>query len=131
MLDKRRKRINYQYLTSCIFCKKNFSRKNLQRHILAHIKEKPFFCGHGQKCFRGSDNLGIHVRTHNNRDKPYICPHCRHKFLQPGNLRRHLRIHTGEKPFKCNYCNKKFGHMGNRLKHERSMHKSLLSRKNT
>ncbi len=62
----------------CVFCQKEYlSVAHIQRHILRHVKEKPYFC-----------------------------TLCERSFATGTDLKMHMPVHTGERAYKCDICGK-------------------------
>jgi len=128
-------RYNPKYF--CCFCEKTFQVKDLlEKHILAHILEKPYNCQacpcefatrEGLRCHwivKHSLNAKFkctvcqkvqaskskhyaHLQRHTN-EKPYRCPNCSMTFTTATELRLHSAQHLQDKLFKCNLCEKSF-----------------------
>jgi len=79
---------------------------NLGKHLLAHLREKPFVCPipHCGHAYKRSNSLAHHLRIHSG-GTTFVCPlaHCRRSFMRASSLVRHLRIHSTDFPFVCPY----------------------------
>ncbi|PIN88264.1 hypothetical protein AB205_0111540, partial [Aquarana catesbeiana] len=79
--------------------------------------EKPFCCSECGKCFKYSNLLMHHAKSH--QKKPLICCECGKQYSCKTEFEIHRRIHTGEKPFVCSECGKGFRRKSHMLRHRR------------
>ncbi|XP_067853849.1 zinc finger protein 182-like isoform X2 [Heptranchias perlo] len=115
--------------TSCIVCKKVFSRRrSLQLHMDVHRTEKNFLCDTCGKTFKSRARLSIHRKTH--REKVYKCSQCNfqsnvsavvhlhrqahsegsvqceicgYAYIDRSTLNKHMRVHSKDRPYACTY----------------------------
>ena len=52
------------------------------------------------KCFTRAFNLQSHIRAHN-KERPFPCSVCKKEFTREHDRNTHERLHTGEKKFIC------------------------------
>lgn len=102
----------------CDLCTKDFSYpKDLRRHMLIHLKIKPFACSECGKKYRQRYDLIDHIKVHT-QEKPFRCDICGESFSKSKSLRRHNQKEHQTKPenipsadvssqsseFKCPQC---------------------------
>ncbi|KAI8782163.1 zinc finger protein 91 [Biomphalaria glabrata] len=112
----------------CGHCaKRTVQRGNMMRHLIHHLKEKPFVCDQCPKQFVDKGELVKHKKTHT---KPYRCPQCNGAFAHNAQLLRHLEStclgNTEElnytvledgKTYRCDICRIEMKRLGNMIKH--------------
>ena len=86
-------------------------------------EQKSFACEHCNKTYSCQKNLKRHAITHMG-ERPFPCGECEKSFTQRAYLTEHLRIHSGEKPFTCKHCDKRFAAKNNCRAHEKKIHKN-------
>ncbi|CAL8129171.1 unnamed protein product [Orchesella dallaii] len=110
----------------CLFCNMRFCTKSdFEKHLQAHVKEKPYFC---QLCTFSSGyqgNLNGHLRNvhgclpsmntsvetqvrRNTIKTPFECKTCNGKFKSQHQLTLHSIAGCGKTTFSCIFCNKNF-----------------------
>ncbi|KAH9512472.1 hypothetical protein Btru_038513 [Bulinus truncatus] len=112
----------------CGHCgKRTVQRGNMMRHLIHHLKEKPFVCDQCPKQFVDKGELVKHKKTHT---KPYRCPQCNGAFAHNAQLMRHLQstclgntealnysVLEDGKTYKCDICRIEMKRLGNMIKH--------------
>ncbi|CAG9565513.1 unnamed protein product [Danaus chrysippus] len=120
-----------------------FTVEVMRRHVLTHVREKPYkcdICGQsyiqkvqlqrhlekhtGNQCnicsksFDSKIKLIVHEIMH--KGEPLLCPYSNcdtKKFKDANDLASHIKMHLNEKPFECEVCNKRFNLEVNMRRH--------------
>jgi len=104
---------------SCEKCPKTFQvYKNLEKHLLTHMKIMVIQCSVCSKEFQDEVSLQAHINLHNG-GLPYSCPYCSLTFRQLADMKKHERVHTKEKPYSCTVCGTKFSDASAFRRHEK------------
>ncbi|CAG5129307.1 unnamed protein product [Candidula unifasciata] len=112
----------------CGHCgKRTVQRGNMMRHLIHHLKEKPFGCDECPKQFVDKGELVKHKKTHT---KPYRCPQCNGAFAHNVQLMKHIQseclgnleqlnytVMEDGKTYKCDICCIEMKRLGNMIKH--------------
>ncbi|CAL1527160.1 unnamed protein product [Lymnaea stagnalis] len=112
----------------CGHCgKRTVQRGNMMRHLIHHLKEKPFACDECPKQFVDKGELVKHKKTHS---KPYRCPQCNGAFAHNAQLLKHLQgaclgsmetlnytVMEDGKTYRCDICRIEMKRLGNMIKH--------------
>lgn len=112
----------------CGHCgKRTVQRGNMMRHLIHHLKEKPFGCDECPKQFVDKGELVKHKKTHS---KPYRCPQCNGAFAHNVQLMKHIQseclgnleqlnytVMEDGKTYKCDICCIEMKRLGNMIKH--------------
>ena len=115
-------------LYQCGHCgKRTVQRGNMMRHLIHHLKDKPFACDECPKQFVDKGELVKHKKTHT---KPYRCHQCNGAFAHNVQLIKHLQsdclgdvenlnytVLEDGKTYKCDICHIEMKRLGNMIKH--------------
>ncbi|XP_005093808.1 zinc finger protein 62 [Aplysia californica] len=115
-------------LYQCGHCgKRTVQRGNMMRHLIHHLKDKPFVCDECPKQFVDKGELVKHKKTHT---KPYRCHQCNGAFAHNVQLIKHLHseclgnsenlnytVLDDGKTYKCDICHIEMKRLGNMIKH--------------
>ncbi|GFO01901.1 Zinc finger protein 91 [Plakobranchus ocellatus] len=124
----------------CGHCgKRTVQRGNMMRHLIHHLKDRPFSCDECSKRFVDKGELFKHKKTHT---KPYRCPQCNGAFAHNVQLVKHLEkeclgnmenlnytVMEDGQTYKCDICGVEMKRLGNMIKHV-GTHKSGSNRSN-
>ncbi|XP_078686829.1 zinc finger and BTB domain-containing protein 40-like [Branchiostoma floridae x Branchiostoma belcheri] len=69
------------------------NKRDLQRHQVRHMAEKPFSCLVCDKKFNSNEALNYHKRAHHGMDKTYKCKDCGTEFHVREAYNHHLKSH--------------------------------------
>ena len=112
----------------CGHCgKRTVQRGNMMRHLIHHLKDRPFVCDECPKRFVDKGELFKHKKTHT---KPYRCPQCNGAFAHNVQLVKHLQkeclgnlenlnytVMEDGQTYKCDICGVEMKRLGNMIKH--------------
>ena len=112
----------------CGHCgKRTVQRGNMMRHLIHHLKDRPFACDECPKRFVDKGELFKHKKTHS---KPYRCPQCNGAFAHNVQLIKHLQkeclgnmenlnytVMEDGQTYKCDICGVEMKRLGNMIKH--------------
>ncbi|GFS21050.1 zinc finger protein 208 [Elysia marginata] len=112
----------------CGHCgKRTVQRGNMMRHLIHHLKDRPFACDECPKRFVDKGELFKHKKTHT---KPYRCPNCSGAFAHNVQLVKHLQkeclgnlenlnytVMEDGQTYKCDICGVEMKRLGNMIKH--------------
>ena len=111
---------------TCHLCTKPFANdENLQKHIKASHKTRPYQCAKCGKTCESNEDLRKHMGTCRINVMPYdICG----KTFSGKRRERHTKTHlNAEKKFKCNECDQEFAKEIDRKKHHHKIHGKCLA----
>ena len=109
----------------CDLCGKTFSsRRELDRHKLSHIEERPHECEVCGQSFNTTFELKRHVFNLHIQSKTHNCEYCGEIFATKSSLSRHKSTHgaTRESSHACKICLKRYKHKDDLQRHLLSAH---------